>query len=277
MGHSNKNGEPEKGNRRDTNKKDNSKIKINKLVKNNDNKKLSKKKLLEDIDKNPDNYRGKIDKLGKINPSRFHKGFNTKIIKENPYIVKIRRFLNTEEVNTLLNMAEGKFTRSTIVVNGQMTHSKTRTSETAFITENGNSNKYSDPVERVLNRVCYLVGCNRNQIEALMVVKYGDGEEYYNHHDYFKPEHQNIIADGGQRISTFFCYLSSLNEDEGGETEFPLIELKCKPSKGTAIFWWNVDTNGNLLYKTLHRGNPVKSKTNIKYGLNIWVREKGWN
>jgi prolyl 4-hydroxylase len=277
MSRSNKNEKPEKKKSSDNNKKDNSKINSNKLVKNNDNKNLSKKKLIKNIDKNPDNYRAKIDKLVKINTSRFPEGFNTKLLNENPYIVKIRRFLNTEEVDTLINMAEGKFTRSTIVVNGQTTHSNVRTSETAFITENGNRNKYSYPVERVLNKVCYLTGCNRTQIESLMVVKYGNGEEYYNHHDYFKSEHQNIIADGGQRIATFFCYLSSLNEDEGGETEFPLIELKCKPSKGTAIFWWNVDTNGNLLYKTLHRGNPVKSKNRIKYGLNIWIREKGWN
>jgi len=225
--------------------------------------------------KNPDKYRAKIDNLNKIDPSLFPDGFKTTVLYENPYIVKIRRFLNTEEIEELLKMGEGKFDRSTIVVDGEMTYSNTRTSETAFITENGQIEKYSDPVENVLKKVCYLTGCKRNQIESLMLVKYNKGEQYYNHHDYFKPEHIEMVDGGGQRLATFFIYLTSLDSDEGGETEFPLIGVKTKPSKGTAVFWWNENSDGKLLTKTLHRGNPVKSDK-TKYGVNIWVREKGW-
>ena len=225
---------------------------------------------------NPDKYRAKIDNLDKINSHRFPEGFSTRIFNYDPYIVKIRRFLNTEEIETLLDMAEGRYNRSTIVVDGELVYSDVRTSETAFITENGHHDEYSKPVENVLKKVCYLVGCDRSQIEGLMVVKYGNGEEYYNHHDFFKPEHTDMIADGGQRIATFFVYLSSLTEDEGGETEFPMIGIKSRPSKGTALFWWNTNSDGKLLNKTLHRGNPVNSKNHIKYGLNIWIRSEGW-
>lgn len=229
------------------------------------------------IYRNPDEYRAKIDNLDKINSSRFPDGFKTTILHEDPYIVKLRRFLNTEEIETLLNMAKGKFVRSTIVVDGELTYSDTRTSETAYITENGHYDKYSEPVERILKKACYLVGCERNQIEGLMVVKYrGNGEQYYNHRDFFEPEHTDMIENGGQRLATLFIYLTSLEEDEGGETEFPLIDIKVKPSKGTAVFWWNANSNGKLLSKTLHRGNPVKSNKHVKYGLNLWYRSKGW-
>ena len=226
--------------------------------------------------KNPDKFRARIDKLDKINSDYFPDGFKTTVLYEDPYIVKIRRLLNTEEVETLLEMANGKFERSTIVVDGELTYSNVRTSETAFITENGHYDIYSDPVENLLKKICYLANCERQQIEGLMVVKYGNGDEYYDHHDYFKPEHTEVLADGGQRVATFFCYLSSLDKDEGGETEFPLLNVKSKPSKGSALFWWNNNSNGKLLSKTLHRGNPVKSKKHIKYGLNIWIREEGW-
>lgn len=223
-----------------------------------------------------DKYRSRLNQLDKIDHSYFPDGFKTTVLHQNPYIVKIRRMLNTDEIRTILQMAEGQFERSTIVVDGEMVFSNVRTSETAFITDNGHQNKYSKTIRRLLKKVCYLAGCKRNQIESLMVVKYGDGEEYYNHHDYFKPEHTEVIADGGQRIATFFCYLTSLDREEGGETEFPLIGVKTKPSKGTAVFWWDTEPSGKLLYKTLHRGNPVKSKDKIKYGLNIWVRQYGW-
>ena len=225
--------------------------------------------------RNPDSYRAKIDKPDKINTSRFPEGFKSKIIHNNPYIVKLRRFLNSEEVKTLLEMSEGNFNRSTIVVNGELVYSNVRTSETAFVTDDGHYQEYSKPIEHILEKVCYLAGCERRQIEGIMVVKYNNGEQYYDHHDFFEPEHLGI-DEGGQRVATFFCYLSSLDKNEGGETEFPLLDLKIKPSKGTALFWWNKSANGNLLRKTLHRGNPVNAKNKIKYGLNIWVREKGW-
>lgn len=223
---------------------------------------------------NNNNYRTKIDKLDKINTEHFPSGFQTKVINEKPYIVKLRRFLNTEEINALLSLAEGHFERSTIVVSDEMVESDTRTSETAFIMDDGNYETYDKPIERLLKKICYLTGCKRNQIE-MMLVKYHKNEEYQEHHDFFKPDHTETMAVEGQRMATFFCYLNSLEEEDEGETEFPLINLKVKPSKGTAVFWWNVTPSGKPINKTLHRGNPVLGNT-IKYGLNIWVRSHGW-
>lgn len=221
------------------------------------------------------NYNVRMNKLDKINKDHFPKGFETKILFKDPYIVKLRRFLNTEEIDELISMAKGKFERSTIIVSDEMVKSDTRTSKTAFITDNGHYKKYSKPVERILKKVCYLTGAKRNQIESLMVVKYAQNDQFMEHHDYFNPKHTEMIADGGQRMMTFFVYLNSLDEEDGGETEFPLIDLKIKPSKGTAVFWWNQKSDGSLIKKTLHRGNPVLTNK-IKYGLNLWVRSDGW-
>ena len=215
-----------------------------------------------------------IDHPDRINKKYFHKNFRHRRLCKRPYIVKLRRFLDDEEINAVLKMAEGKFKSSEIVVDGELVHSTTRTSSTAFITSNGHYNKCTRPVERILKKVCYLVGCKRSQIEGLMVVRYKEGEEYEDHHDYFDSEYlENPFDQGGQRIATFFCYLNNLpNKDGGGETEFPKLDISVSPSKGTGVFWWNVDKKGKTIDKTLHQGNVVKSGT--KYGLNIWIREK---
>lgn len=241
----------------------------------NDKKSKGRKKSKKSNKKSHDKYHARMNKLDKINHEHFPVGFDTRVLSRKPYIVKIRRFMNSEEIDVLLNMAEGKFEKSTIIVSDEMVQSTSRTSETAFITDDGHYETYSKPVEKLLRKVCYLAGCERYQIESLMVVKYGNGDEYEDHHDYFRPEHTDILSDGGQRICTFFCYLNSLDPGDGGETEFPLIDVKAKPSKGTAVFWWDMKPSGKLLSDTLHRGNPVLAET-TKYGLNIWVREHGW-
>ena len=219
--------------------------------------------------------KARINQPAKIDQKHFPEGFSVKRLSEDPYILKLRRFLNTEECETLIKMAKGKFERSTIVYDDELIESTTRTSETAFITDDGHFNQYSAPVEKVLEKVMYLTGCKRNQIEGLMVVKYRTGQEYQEHHDFFKPEHTEMMETNGNRTTTFFCYLTSLDPEDGGETEFPLLNLKVKPSKGTAVFWWNQRSDGTLINETLHRGNPVLGEK-TKYGLNIWVREHGW-
>jgi prolyl 4-hydroxylase len=50
--------------------------------------------------------------------------------------------------------------------------------------------------------------------------------------------------------------------------------VEVLPKIGTAIFWFNLDKNGNVDRNTLHAGAPVISGT--KVGMNIWTRERNW-
>ena len=217
----------------------------------------------------------KIDNIEEINHDYFPEGFKPRILNEHPYIIKLRRFINTEEIRALMKLGEDKFERSTIVISGELVESTTRTSETAYITYDGHFENYEKPIENILNKVCYLVGCHRSQIESMMLVKYKKGKYYDEHWDFFKKEHEDIMGKAKQRMATFFVYLTILDDNEGGENEFPKLNLRIKPSKGAAVFWWNMDPDGKLLRKTLHQGNPVLGDT-IKYGLNIWIRERSF-
>lgn len=199
-------------------------------------------------------------------------GFSALLLQADPPIIRMENFVTPTEALAVQQMAEGNFVRSTIVVDGKIVNSSTRTSQTAYITDQGHVNTYSRPVERILARVCAVMAVPRSRIEQLMVVKYDINEQYYNHFDFFEPEHTEQLASGGQRIATFFIYL---NEPEaGGSTEFPRLGINARLKQFGALFWWNMALDGTLQRDTEHRGNPVTKGR--KFGMNIWIREKGW-
>lgn len=45
--------------------------------------------------------------------------------------------------------------------------------------------------------------------------------------------------------------------DQGGATVFPELEIGVKPTKGSAVFWYNLKTNGDGDTRTLHAACPV--------------------
>jgi len=211
-----------------------------------------------------------ISTTNAIDKTYFDDGFKARVICYDPYIVLLKNFISDDEIEAIHHCNRG-FKKSVIVVNDEMVESNQRTSETSYLTQNGQFDVKDCRIKNLLNKVCYLANCKRSQIEGLMMVKYEVGQYYYDHHDYFEAEFRNIMKDGGQRIATFFVYLNTV---EGGETEFPKAHIKVKPHKGDALFWWNVHENGKPIKRTLHRGNKVTKGT--KYGLNIWIRADGW-
>ena len=67
-----------------------------------------------------------------------------------------------------------------------------------------------------------------------------------------------------------WCDMLKCQNDEGKAVEW----VEVLPKVGTAIFWFNLDTNGEVDRQTLHAGSPVSSGT--KVGMNIWTRERNW-
>ena len=193
------------------------------------------------------------------------------VVSEYPYIVTIENFVTNREIEALLGISDN-FQPSTIVVDGKLAHSDMRTSNTLYITDNGQHQVDNKYIGKLLKRVCYLTSCYKHQIEGLMLVRYKKGQYYKPHHDYLESSYTDMLADGGQRIGTFFVYLNDVRG--GGETSFPELGLEFKPKKGSAVFWWNVDDKIEPIPETLHQGKPVTS--GIKFGLNIWIRYPGW-
>ena len=131
----------------------------------------------------------------------------------------------------------------------------------------------------------------RTHLEPVQLVKYGAGEHYDFHTDWFTDPRYSFAENGGNRLSSFFVYVHVGNDTTGGGTNFPLVgELRderwCRfvdcdeeyekgvtfrPIEGNAVFWENMTPQGVGDRKTLHAGLPVT--TGSKIGMNIWTRE----
>lgn len=138
-----------------------------------------------------------------------------------------------------------------------------RTSETAWIP------KTDAVAQKVLLKACELSGTSLEQCEDLQVVRYNPGTYYKPHQDSCCDKNtycDEFKKERGERLGTLLVYLN--NDFTDGETEFPNIKQKFKPSPGSGIFW---DPYG-CPPEALHAGLPVSSGT--KYVCNSWIREK---
>ena len=204
------------------------------------------------------------------------KDFKARVLNSDPYIVKIKNLLSDAEVEELLEMTKGKFKKSNVVVDGELTYSSNRTSSTAYLFKDGMPDHYSRNIEKLIERICYLTNCDRSQLEV-MAVRYKYKQKFGSHVDYFEKHEIGKLDNGGQRVGTFFIYLNTLHEGEGGTTEFMQLGLRSKPRKKDGIFWWNKNREtGKMEPRTEHAGNPIEKEGVVKYGLNIWIRSQSF-
>ncbi|CAL4066332.1 unnamed protein product, partial [Meganyctiphanes norvegica] len=133
-------------------------------------------------------------------------------------------------------------------------------------------------------RISLLTGLStdihKEHAELLQVSNYGVGGHYNPHFDYLlvdKTEYElkhNINPkelNMGDRIATFMFYLNDVSL--GGATAFPRLGAAAWPSKGSAVFWYNLKRSGAGDTRTLHGACPVLHGT--KWVSNKWIREKG--
>ena len=100
-----------------------------------------------------------------------------------------------------------------------------RTSHQVFL-----SDKYP-VVQDIYDKLSNIIGIDKDHFEQLQVVRYKPGQLYKEHWDacWEKDKCQDFVKRGGNRYATFLLYL---NDDfEGGETYFPLRNIKIKPEK----------------------------------------------
>ncbi len=101
--------------------------------------------------------------------------------------------------------------------------------------------------------------------------KYGPGEYYKEHHDFFHPfteEYKTYTEWMGQRTWTFMVYLNDVKK--GGETYFKHLNLAIKPERGMAVFWNNLYPFGWPNLKTMHEALPPLEEE--KYIITKWFR-----
>jgi prolyl 4-hydroxylase len=105
--------------------------------------------------------------------------------------------------------------------------------------------------------------------EYLQFLKYDVGPFYQQHRNFIAFQVDRLP---GVRIMTVFLYLNDV--EEGGGTNFPLLDLTVMPKKGRALIWPSVlDSDPNRKdRRTDHQALPVTK--GIKYGANAWVHQR---
>ena len=182
----------------------------------------------------------------------------------NMYI--INNFINNETCEKLIKIIRNN-NQPSLVTSGNS--KKFRTSKTCHMNENDIIVKY------VNNKICKLVGIDNKRSEEIQGQYYSISNEFKAHNDYFDAcnyeEWNTYMRELGQRTLTCMIYLN--NVEKGGETEFPRLNIKLKPQKGTLIIWNNLHKNGSGNEDTLHAGLPIISGE--KFIITKWFRTRG--
>jgi prolyl 4-hydroxylase len=130
----------------------------------------------------------------------------------------------------------------------------------------------SDLIVMILQqRIATLTRLMLAGMEACTILRYGPGEEFKPHVDYFdvsNPENARIIAAEGQRVLTFLIYLNT--DYSGGETEFQQLGWRYRGGKGDALWFVNVNPDFSPNPRTLHAGLPPVSGE--KWLFSQWIR-----
>lgn len=184
-------------------------------------------------------------------------------------VTVLPNFLTNEECDKLIQMIDKENTRSGVADgNSAVGHvTEARTSYTSNLVED------PDFVNDIKLRIANHLLLDPAKGESLQGQRYEPGQYFHPHTDYFSGDNFNAnCLHSGNRTHTLMIYL---NEGmEGGETNFPKLDLSFKPEKGTALVWPNMN-NGEVIPEAMHEGSQVHSGT--KYIITSWWREREWN
>lgn len=121
-------------------------------------------------------------------------------------------------------------------------------------------------------RMAAVAGLPLHNAEAMVLLRYMPGQEYFSHRDYLPPSHFTAVKSGGsgQRVRTVIAYLNT--PESGGNTVFPLLAKDVSAECGRMVCFDNIQANGQLHELSLHAGTPVKQ--GVKWICTLWIREQ---
>jgi prolyl 4-hydroxylase len=197
--------------------------------------------------------------------------WDMKQVSQRPQVYVIRDFLSEAECDYLIDYARPHLAPS-MVANGKTAKYEIhagRTSQSMRCPDH-----HGDPIIfEIENRIAQATSIPPSYGENIQILNYTVGAEYKPHHDYFDPSTSAgavFCQRGGQRKASFIMYLNT--PERGGKTVFPLRKLSIKPIKGDALFFYNVDSLGQVDPWSLHAGAPVLAGE--KWIATRWLRER---
>ncbi|XP_066933812.1 prolyl 4-hydroxylase subunit alpha-2-like [Clytia hemisphaerica] len=184
-----------------------------------------------------------------------------------PEILIYRNLLNDRQCHLLIEGSKSKLKRANLMRdNNQAIQTDKRTSKHAWLTS------HDVPIiTQMEKRAQAITNLNMKSADQLQVNNYGLGGHYEFHYDWARNNVQEVFGPRGNRIATLMYYLSDV--DGGGGTAFVNGKTTIFPTKGDAVFWWNLKRNGEGDQTNLHGGCPVLAGQ--KWVANWWIHEVG--
>eukprot|EP00596_Hydrurales_sp_CCMP1899_P003992 CAMPEP_0119052366 /NCGR_PEP_ID=MMETSP1177-20130426/73689_1 /TAXON_ID=2985 /ORGANISM="Ochromonas sp, Strain CCMP1899" /LENGTH=458 /DNA_ID=CAMNT_0007031911 /DNA_START=271 /DNA_END=1644 /DNA_ORIENTATION=+ len=178
---------------------------------------------------------GDLDTMVNSIVYRFGGVYNINVLSKDPWVVTLDNFLTDSEVNALITEVKGNWEHSTDTgltnefgETGRIL-STGRTSSNAWCQRECEQNP---EVKKIVAKIEDVTNVPKDNFESFQILKYELGQKYTAHHD---ADQADVNLACGPRILTFFLYLSDV--EEGGETNFPLLNISVKPKKGRALLW----------------------------------------
>tara|TARA_B110000971_G_scaffold134433_1_gene137560 strand:- start:531 stop:1241 length:711 start_codon:yes stop_codon:yes gene_type:complete len=211
--------------------------------------------------------------LTKSQPIVYKHTIHEHLFKNNTYkIYEIVDLFTPSECELVRESAKPSLTRSKTMSKNNAV-SDIRTSSNTFLHNDMVGSTMSVLLERIDKLTQILSGKPKTFQEPLQVVKYEPNQYYKEHYDCCVPFNLDICREDrkhhGLRHSTLLIYINEV--EEGGYTDFPLVNHSFKPILGSAIFFFNLikdETTFHPLSK--HAGLPPKKGE--KWVCNKWIR-----
>ncbi|XP_031552959.1 prolyl 4-hydroxylase subunit alpha-1-like [Actinia tenebrosa] len=214
-------------------------------------------------------YETKLHPMLKLRPLK------VEMINEDPYIVMLRDVMYDHEIEYIKKTAAPLLNRATVTNSetGDLEFADYRVSKSGWLEDFTHDND-EGILKRINRRTSIITGLktDNTSAEALQIVNYGTAGHYEPHFDHATEPYSAIMRLGmGNRIATLLFYMSDV--ESGGSTVFIETEAIARPSKGDAVFWYNLRKSGEGDSLTQHAGCPVV--VGSKWVCNKWIHEMG--
>jgi prolyl 4-hydroxylase len=191
-----------------------------------------------------------------------------------PWVLILENFVSAKEAEEIIHTgADIGYARSVEMSGGKDEAGKLLIKEvTGRTSTNAWCNELCDDdplVTDVSNRIEMVTQIPHNNTEDLQLLRYEPGQFYKTHNDYIPGELDRVE---GVRILTVFLYLSDV--EEGGGTNFPVLDLTVEPKRGRALIWPSVldEDPHQIDLRTNHQALRVIK--GLKYGANAWLHHR---
>ncbi|RDW91742.1 hypothetical protein BP5796_02907 [Coleophoma crateriformis] len=215
-------------------------------------------------------------------------GYQIEFLSSDPLMIRIPNFISPAESAFFTGILAQNFTYR-LYVNEEDVKNKIAPRLAVL-------DQHDPYVTCILNRAHHFLGSMASpDFELLSVARYGVSHQVSLHTDASpEPLEDSVTKRQFNRRTSFFVYVHSSDDLEGGETYFPRIPppsnvdlsthpgivavnnasgqpgLAVKPVSRSAVFWLGMKPDGTVDRSTIHKGLPVTKGEKI--GMNIWAK-----